>query len=376
MRHENDEDKLMKHGWWCLILGLLGTASEAQSPALPAGVVKEKPGKGRAVQVGDHYMVPYVTRIPGTDVTFEMIPVPGGTYTMGSPENEEDRNDDEGPQVRVNVAPMWVAKYEVRWDAYKEFMRLYEVFTDFEAKGIRKVEPSDRLTYQNRIDTITAPTPLYQPDHTWEWGDDDDQPAVTMTQYSAMQFTKWLSAITGQQFRLPTEAEWEYACRGGTTTAYYWGDDVDDADAYAWYFGNAKKGQLPGGKKTPNPFGLYDMHGNVVEWTVNAYTEDGYAWLVDQQPVDAVMAVKWPETATHCVVRGGTWESYVEEIRSAARLVSDDELWKDIDPNIPKSPWWFTDDPVRGIGFRVFRSYQPLEDETIRKFWDHIAADA
>ncbi len=353
---------------WAVMVSL--TAASEPTSLLPPGVVSEKPSSGVFVQVGDKYMVPYTTRIPGTDITFDMVPVPGGTFLMGSPDSEDNRNDDEGPQVQVEVDPMWVAKLEVRWDAYKEYMHLYHVFTKFEADGIREVSSPDRA------DVITAPTPLYDPSYTWEWGDRPEQPAVTMTQYAAMQFTEWISAITGQQFRLPTEAEWEYACRAGTTTAYYWGDDPEDADDHAWYFDNADNGQVGGGEKKPNAFGLFDMHGNVGEWTVNAHTENGYAWLKGGQPIKAIDAVKWPETATACVIRGGTWEDDIEQLRSAARMVSDDPVWKDIDPNFPKSPWWFSDFPARGVGFRLFRSYQQLDEAKIRKFWDYIPDDA
>ena len=349
---------------WAVVLA---RPVQSESP----GVVSEQPASGIFVKVGERYMVPYQARIPGTDVTFEMVPVPGGTYLMGSPEDEADRQSDEGPQIEVEVPPMWVGKYEVRWDAYFEFMELYHVFTEFHASQIRKVDSP------SRADAITAPTPLYKPSHTFEWGDDPAQPAVTMTQYAAMQFTEWLSAISGQQYRLPTEAEWEYACRAGTTTGYSWGDDPEAADDYAWFYDNAEHGQVPGGEKQANAFGLYDMHGNVAEWTVNAYTEDGYAWLKKlKQPVKAIEAVKWPESASGCVLRGGTWESDPENLRSAARIVSDDPAWKEKDPNFPKSPWWFSNDPSRGMGFRLFRSYETLDDKTIRKFWDHIAADA
>ncbi len=349
---------------------LIGLSVVSQAAEDRVGVVTEKPADGLFVEVDGKYMVPYTTRIPGTDISFDMVPVPGGTFLLGSPESEADRNDDEGPQITVNVPPMWVAKYEVRWEEYKEYMNLYEVFTEFEASGVRPIKSVEQP------DAITAPTPLYEPTYTFEYGEEPDQPAVTMTQYAAMQYTEWLSAITGQQFRVPTEAEWEYACRAGTKTAYSWGDDADSVDDHAWYFDNAENGQLPGGQKKPNAFGLYDMHGNVAEWTVNAHTEDGYAWLADKESVNAIDVVKWPETETGCVVRGGTWEDDPEQLRSAARMVSDDGVWKNEDPNYPKSPWWFSDDPARGVGMRLFRSYEELDDKVIRKFWDHIAEDA
>ena len=328
------------------------------------GISTDKPESGPFVQVDDHFMVPYTERIPGTDVTFEMIPIPGGSYMMGSPESEEGRRDDEGPQVQVTVKPMWVAKEEISWAEYKQYMNLYSVFKEFEARGIRPV------TDENRYDAITAPTELYDPSFTFEYGEDDDQPAVTMTQYSARQYTKWLSRVTGQQYRLPTEAEWEYACRAGTQTAYSWGDSADEIDEYAWYIDNAFDGLQPGAQKKPNAFGLFDMHGGVAEWTVDRYTEDGYVAFEGKADLTTDDVVKWPESAYPSVARGGGWEHEPEQLRSAVRLASDDVAWKEEDPNFPRSPWWFTSDPSRGVGFRLFRSHTSLDEKEIAKYWE------
>ena len=356
---------------FCYVFSCSGTTclvADAPDPG-KIGISKQKPTDGPFVEVDGGYMVPYEQKIPGTDVTIEMIPVPGGSYKMGSPEDEEGRNDDEGPQIEVKVQPMWVAKTEVTWAQYKEYMNLYAIFKAFEASGEREVDEN------NQVDAITAPTELYEPSFTYEYGERPQQAAVTMTQYAAQQFTKWISRITGTQYRLPTEAEWEYAARGGTGTAYSWGDSSDAIDDHAWYFDNAEEGQVEVGEKAPNPFGLFDMHGNVAEWTVNQYTEDGYTGFVDKQPIDATDAVVWPETASPCVVRGGTWELDPPDLRSAARLASDDEEWKSEDPNFPRSPWWFTSDPARGVGFRLFRSYTPLPKDSITKFWEASAED-
>lgn len=345
-------------------------AAVESGQASTVGIASEKPAEGPSVDLGDgRFMVPYTQKIPGTDIAFEMIPVPGGKFTMGSPEDADPREEDEGPTVEMNVSPMWVAKTETTWEMYKEYMRMYAVFKSFEGDGIRTVDES------NQADSITAPTELYDPSFTYEYGEEPEQPAVTMTQYAAQQFTKWLSLITDHQYRLPTEAEWEYAARGGTQTAYSWGDSAEDIEDYAWYFDNSFDGPAHVGTKKPNPFGLHDMHGNAAEWTVNEYSEKGYQWL-KESPVDgAIDAVRWPENPWPCVARGGSWESDPPELRSAARLASDDEEWKYEDPNFPKSPWWFTNDPSRGVGFRIFRSLERLDRESLKNFWEPTALE-
>lgn len=351
--------------FFCTGLQLAFFSGESRgADELPPGIAAMKPADGPAVEVEQGFMVPYTERIPGTDATFEMIPIPGGTFLLGSPESEAGRSEDEGPQVQVKVPPMWVAKEEVSWAEYKQFMSLYGKFKQFEAKGERVVSDD------NMVDAITAPTELYEPSFTFEYGEELDQPAVTMTPYAARQYTKWMSRITGRQYRLPTEAEWEYACRGGTTTAYSWGDDAEGADEHAWFTDNTDYELVPGGQKKANPFGLFDMHGGVAELCVDRYTEDGYAALPTDRVLSPEEAVQWPEEAWPAVARGGSWEMEVDRIRSAARLASDDEEWKQEDPNYPKSPWWYTSDPARGVGFRLFRSYAEKSAEEITPYWE------
>jgi formylglycine-generating enzyme required for sulfatase activity len=329
------------------------------------GLVEEKPSEGPFVEVDGKYMVPYTMKIPGSSVEFHMVPVPGGNFKMGSSEDDEYFVEDEGPQAEIEVGPMWVSKYEATWAEYKLYMSMYQLFKSLQGQGLRALDES------NKVDAVTAPTELYDPTYTFEFGDDPAYPAVTMTQYAAKQYTKWLSKLTGQQYRLPTEAEWEYACRGGTTTPFSFGEDDAEIDDYAWYYDNSDEYPHPVGQKKPNPFGLYDMHGNVMEWVIDGYTEDGHARLAEQdQPVPLVEAIHWAESFDNRVMRGGSFQDDPESLRSAARLASQDEDWKEEDPNIPLSPWWFTDDPTRGLGFRVFRSYKPLDDATITKFWD------
>ena len=333
---------------------------------LTLGISKSKPETGPFVAIAGGkggYMVPYVQALERTNIIFEMIPVPGGLIDVGSPAEEPGRSEDEGPQYTVELEPYWVAKTELTWAEYKTFMRSYDIFKKLASQGIRQVDDS------NRADAITVPTPLYEPSHTYEYGDDPKQPAVTMTQYAAKQYTKWLSGLTGVQYRLPTEAEWENAARGGSKASYCFGDNPEELDKYAVFAGNATTGAARVGSKSANAFGLHDMHGNAWEWTIDQFSASGFGDRGGKKFV-GLAGTAWPTEADSRTVRGGSWQDPAERIRSAVRMGSVDEDWKESDPNVPKSPWWFTTDPARAVGMRLVRSLVPLDGEELNKFWE------
>jgi formylglycine-generating enzyme len=360
-------------------LALLGVAAP--------GIVAEKPAEGPAVEVAEGWMVPYMSTIPGTEVTFEMVPVPGGEFLMGSPAGEAERAEDEGPQVRVKVEPFWIGKHEVKWDEYKSFMEMYDSFKLLQRLAGNRATEGDgaangadwKLIESHAwsgdteekwgVDAVTSATPLYDPSFTYGTGEEPDQPAVTMTQYAAKQYTKWLSGITGQDYRLPSEAEWEYAARAGTTTSYSFGDNAEELDGYAWTTANANSQTHPVGEKKPNPWGLYDVHGNVAEWTLDEYAADAYAAL-GGGVVEAAKVVRRPTKVYPRVIRGGSWLDEPPAARSAARHKSDDEEWKLSDPNIPLSPWWYTEEPATGVGMRIIRPLAALGEEERERVWE------
>ncbi len=353
----------------CLLCAGAAFAQEkAGSEKSALGMSAVKPAKGPYVETDQGYMVPYSVKIPGTEASFDMIPIPGGTFQLGSPETEEGRTDAEGPQITVTVEPFWMAKTEATWAEYKEYMKMYAAMKGFETAQMRKV------TDANRIDAVTAPTELYDPSFTYEFGEDPQLPAVTMTQFAAKQYTKWLSAITGQQFRLPSEAEWEYACRAGSKTAYSFGEDASKLDDYAWFSDNSDYQPHKVAQKKPNAFGLYDMHGNVWEWVLDEYREDGYAEFKGKS-LKAADAVAWPTQAYPRTVKGGSWDDGAENCRCASKLGSDDEEWKNEDPNLPLSPWWFTTDPSRAVGFRVIRPLKASPKTEMAKYWEADTED-
>lgn len=333
------------------------------------GLVKERPESGPFVETDMGFMVPYTEKIPGTDIEYEMIPVPGGVFKMGSPEDEVGRVKDEGPQVAIKIDPFWIGKTEVTWAEYGHFMKMHDLFKGFETAGKRGIDDD------NQVDVITAPSNLYDPTFTFSAGDGPNQPAVTMTQYAAKQYTKWLSLLNDEFYRLPSEAEWEYACRAGTTTAYSFGDDASVLGEYAWFSDNSDDKRHDVAQKKPNPWGLYDMHGGAAEWVLDEHTRNYEPLAEAAKKTDAPLkgdeAVQWPEIVYPRVVRGGSWEMEPEELRSAARLGSDDENWKDKDPNVPLSPWWFTTTPATGVGMRLVRPLRtPDSREAQEKYWE------
>jgi formylglycine-generating enzyme required for sulfatase activity len=338
-----------------------GAAEPSSAAADMPGWVAERPVEGPCVETEHGFMVPYTATIPGTEIEFQMVPIPGGSFPMGSPEDEEGREEDEGPQVEVRLDPMWMGKHEVTWNEYKHFMQMYDLFKDLESRGVRTVSDDQRA------DAVTAPTPLYDTTFTFILGEEATQPAVTMSHFAARQYTKWLSLLTGQTYRLPTEAEWEYACRAGSTAAYSFGGDPAELDEYAWYYDNADEAYHDVGTKKPNAWGLHDMHGNVAEIVLDQYQADVYRTLAGQ-PRTVESAVVWTSKMFPHVIRGGGWMSEAAEVRSASRAGTED--WREEDPNLPKSPWWFTDEPALAVGFRICRPMNRPSDEFLKKAWE------
>jgi formylglycine-generating enzyme required for sulfatase activity len=191
----------------------------------------------------------------------------------------------------------------------------------------------------------------------------DGFPAICMTHLAARVYCQWLSAKTGRYYRLPTEAEWEYACRAGTTAAYSFGDDPGQLDDYAWHYDNSDEAYHKIGEKQPNPWGLYDMHGNVAEWVLDQYFADFYGKFQPDQP--AVFPLAVPKDVYPHVVRGGSWDDDPDKLRSAARVFSDPS-WKIQDPQLPQSVWYFTD--ALGVGFRVVSPLRVPTEEERKKF--------
>jgi formylglycine-generating enzyme required for sulfatase activity len=290
----------------------------------------------------------YQQTIPGAAISSRMVPVPAGSFLLGSPMNEKGRLADEGPQKKVQIAAFWMSAFEVTRDEFDVFLK-------------------DESTSQNvDVDAITRPSPQYV-DLSWGMGKEGGYPANSMSQYAALMYCRWLYQKTGIFYRLPTESEWEYACRAGTTTAYYFGNDSTQLDKYAWYSKNSNDKFQKVGQKLPNAWGLYDMLGNIMEWTLDHYQENRYSTITDNSmnPVMAPNASKYPKA-----LRGGGYSETAGELRSAKRFRSDPD-WNRRDPQIPKSKWWLTE--ARSVGFRIIRPLQaPTPSEAEQFFKQYI----
>lgn len=276
----------------------------------------------------------YTERIPGTDIEFEMVAIPGGTFQMGSPESEENRRADEGPVRQVKLSPYWIGKTEVTWDEYEAFYAA----TKSEGRSSDTKALSD-------VDAMTGPTPPWgNPGQGWGRG---KRPAITMSHRSAVTYCNWLSKVTGKTYRLPTEAEWEYACRGGTKDAYFF-DPAESTDKpYAFYSDNSDEKTHTPSEVKPNPYGLLNMAGNVCEFCLDWYGEKTYA----SYPEGLVVNPRGPESGDERVIRGGSFLTGLSELRSAARDYTRHDDWVRTDPQIPKSVWWYSDSI--DVGFRV-----------------------
>ena len=324
-----------------LLLFVLPLAQDAKKfPDPPPGIPPAHALAG-ADAASAAEMTAYRESIPGSEAGFELVPIPAGVFQLGSPEDEEGRKDDEGPRVEVELAPFWIGRREVTWNEYHPFMLALD--RKARAAGQGTGAPQDPWA-----DAVSRPTPPYVP-MDFDMGV-DGFPAISMTHFAARHYTKWLTMKTGRFYRLPTEAEWEYACRAGTTTAFSFGAGA--LDAHAWHFENSDGAYHKVGTKLPNPWGLFDMHGNVAEWVLDAHDKDFYAALGAR----AVNPLNWAKDAYPHVVRGGSWDDDPERLRSAARRGSS-KAWKVQDPQQPKSIWYLTD--AQFVGFRVVRPLVP-----------------
>lgn len=313
------------------------------------GVLQTAQGQGKTFK-------PYSEPIHGSEQSIEMRPISGGTFIMGSPKDEKGRGSDEGPVKTVSVDSFWMGTYEITWDQYDLFVK--------EELGNLKEQISGDINIE--ADAVSLPTPPYI-DMSFGMGR-DGFPAASMTQYAAVMYAKWLTAKTGNFYRLPTEAEWEYACRTGKQTAFPFGNEIKKVNSYGWHKGNSNGKYHKIGSKKPNAWGLYDMHGNVAEWTMDQYHEDYHEKIKEGANNPLFLPTElYPRS-----LRGGSWSHPAEDLRCAAREGSQ-KRWKRRDPQLPKSRWWFTSKPF--FGFRLVRPLEQPSKEEMEKYWIEAIED-
>lgn len=275
----------------------------------------------------------YKVTIPNTTVVYEMTPIPAGTFTMGSGEEK-----DEQPPHKVKVDGFWMQSHEVTWDEYRLFMF---------ANQAGEIAHKDTL-----VDAVTRPTRPYM-EMSFGMGI-NGFPAISMTQHAANKYAEWLSAKTGEFYRLPTEAEWEYACKAGSTAS------PNPLADYAWFKTNDNGKYQKVATKRPNGWGLFDMLGNVMEWTLDGYApyqagEQSNPWVKPTAPYPMV-------------ARGGSWNDAANALSCTARVASDPS-WKEQDPQLPKSIWYETD--AQWLGFRLVRPVQVPSTEEMFRYWNN-----
>jgi formylglycine-generating enzyme required for sulfatase activity len=284
----------------------------------------------------------YVQEIPGTDVRFKMIAIPAGSLVIGSPAGSAGREVDEGPQKNILLSAFWMGEKEVTFAEWDLFFKNLD------------------LPQQKHIDGVSRPTAQYI-DLTWGMGRNPGHPANSMSQQAAMAYCKWLYDKTGVFYRLPTEAEWEYACRAGNSAAYPFGNDLSQLREYGYFKDNSEGKFQETGKLKPNAWGLYDILGNLSEWTLDQYVENSYSSMKMKDPMN-VPTKRYPRVA-----RGGSYMDDEKELRCSNRIPSQ-SAWNQRDPQIPKSKWWLTDGMF--VGFRLVRPMKTPAKEEIERFYE------
>lgn len=288
----------------------------------------------------------YQLTLPVFSTPIKMIPVKGGKYLMGN--GSDNAPKDEQPVHEVSIGGFWMSEREITWEQYDAFV--------FRKKEIEQfVAPAD--LEKLGITGVTGATTPYV-DMSFGMGK-DQHPAINMTHYAAIQYCQWLSAQTGEFYRLPTEAEWEYVCKSAHLNQLKPQELQDYAVFQANYYANTASKKADG-------LGFYDILGNVAEWTMDQYDASFYSKKTNTDPVNLPITL-YPRTA-----RGGHWKQTPDLVTCTSRLASNSN-WKKRDPQLPKSRWWLTN--ANFVGMRIVKPFIQPSPEEIKKYWIQVIED-
>ncbi len=312
---------------------------------------------------------PYPLSLPEAEGhKLELIPIPEGSFEMNWGAEETTQ--------KVSLSPFWISSTEIPWAFYGVFYKNTQASGksrnkdgSFDLDNDRYSNEPVNMEENTLLDAIAQPTTLYYDQFLGgQYLQKPGYPAMNMTQHAASKFCQWLSLQTGHFYRLPTQAEWQYACRAGTETAYSFGDSAEKLTDHAWFIDNSEVDgfesyHFPSEKK-PNPWGLFDMHGNVAEWTA-----DGRSNAAFPAPSEKVVPNPWfyPTQRYSRVFCGGSHADTAEKCRSDAYQLSDISL-KARDPQGPHSVWYLTDG--QKIGFRIVRPATVPSAEEMHLHWN------
>ncbi|MEY2949673.1 MAG: formylglycine-generating enzyme family protein [Saprospiraceae bacterium] len=272
-------------------------------------------------------------QIPGSDISFEMVSIPSGKISG------------------AEIPEFWMGVREVTWD---EFALFQEKQLD--------TEISTHPTLPYKLDAISRPTPQYI-DFSYGMGKEGGFPAVSMTRRAALAYCQWLYKKTGVFFRLPTEAEWQYVCSEGSGQKLPPSYSEVSPDEFAWFDESSDEKYHTTGTKKPNQWGVYDLIGNVSEWTMDGYSEDYYLELESK----GEKGILWPLKKHPTSVMGSNYQSSKTDCNCQTKIASTAQ-WQKRDPQIPKSKWWNTDAPF--VGFRLVRPIVQPDAQSVATFFE------
>lgn len=350
------------HGWFFLVISLISSGDMLADENV-VRVQDTPPASGEFVRSDRGYMVAYKQVIPGTKEIIRMIPVPGGVVGLQPPidvdSNEvaitiESTKLRKKETIQVELPPFWVSETEITMKQLMPYRQIY-----YQIKKKLPDKPINPIKFGD-VDGVTGPTDVYDPHTHFMYAMQPDAAAPSGSQYMARQYTKWLSLLTKQEYRLPMRSEWQHACRAlsaedqaaqkQATENQTVATTSNDLDRHAVYSANATAElSLLVRRKLPNAWGLFDMQGNAAEWVIEDSAPTGMR--------DGHVAM------------GGHIDSDAEDCQCESMIRSNLSWW-DSDPDFPRSPWWTTSGEGLMTGFRIIAPLAPMSTEGKRIAWE------